>query len=58
MTVILLGTLLQTYRFGTCIVVKKYVHSDTKQTVWEVKADSGDRFYLTTEYINKLLGNL
>ncbi len=58
MTIILPGTLLQTYRFGTCIVVKKYVHSDTHQTVWEVKADSGDRFYLTTEYINKLLGNL
>jgi len=58
MTIILLGTLLQTYRFGTCIVCKKYVHPDTHETVWEVKADSGARFYLTTEYINKLLGNL
>ena len=54
---ILLGTLLNTYRFGTCIVVKRYQHDDTKELVWEVKADSGQRFPLTTAYINKLLGN-
>ena len=57
MTPILLGTLLNTYRFGTCIVVKRFIYDETKEIVWEVKADSGQRFSLTTAYINKLLGN-
>lgn len=43
-----------THEFGPATLIKQYRHDDTKETVWDVLADSGERFHLSQRYVETL----
>ncbi len=40
--------------FGPAALMRLYPHRDTKEMVWEVKADSGEQLHLSPRYIETL----
>lgn len=43
-----------TRHFGPAMLVKQIDDPDTEETVWDVRADSGERFHLSQRYVASL----
>ena len=42
------------HEFGATTLLKRYWHRDTQETVWDVVADTGERFCLSVKYVDRL----
>ena len=40
--------------FGPGRLLKQYPHRDTREMVWDVLAETGERFYLSQKYVETL----
>lgn len=43
-----------TRHFGPATLIEKYRHMDTREIVWDVLTDSGQRLHLSESYVNRL----
>lgn len=49
------GTLLILHGFGCAMVLRLYVHKDTKELCVDIKADTGEALHLSLRYMERLL---
>lgn len=43
-----------TYAYGPATLIRLYQHRDTKEMVWDVVTDDGERLHLSQRYIEAL----
>ena len=43
------------HAFGSAKLLKRYPHRETKEIVWEVFSDSGQRMHLSQRYVDRVL---
>lgn len=43
-----------THFYGPATLIRKYPHRDTKEIVWDVVTDDGERLHLSQRYVEAL----
>jgi len=43
-----------THEFGPATLIKQYTHRETGESVWDVRADTGERMHLSQRYVEVL----